>query len=337
MHDVGVDGNLNRMAQNRPSGGAPRGTPPPPGSSLDDDESSEKTRKVWVQRVGPDKKLVTPALRVVAGRDMLRFVTLQPGDVVSIGRDESGSLVLSDASVSRRHARVTCNTDGTVNVQDLGSTNGTAVNGLPVERALLRPGDHLEIGAVSLRLDLLSYEELAHLDNVLARLRAANRDPLTGLLTRAFLEDELPEMLARASTHRQDFTCIFLDVDQFKSVNDRYGHAVGDDVLMGVARLVLLGVRDGDPCVRYGGEEVAMFLLGTKETAGAEVADRTRRAIQGHDWTRTAAELRVTASFGVAQWDGRESWKDWLRRADKALYQAKANGRNRIVRAAELP
>lgn len=323
------------MARHRP-GSDPSAALPAAQAAFQEDDAAEKTRKVLVPRHGPSRKLVVPSLRVVAGRDMLRFVTLQTGDEVLIGRDEGGSLVLTDASVSRRHARLVCNEDGTVTVQDLGSTNGTAVNGLPIDRALLRPGDHLEIGAVSLRLDLLSLEEIAHLDSVLARLRAANRDPLTGLLTRAFLDDDLPSMLERSRDGNLDFTCIFLDVDQFKRVNDRYGHDVGDDVLVGVARILMLGVRDSDPCVRYGGEELAIFLLGSNELAGTEVADRSRRAIQGHDWIRTAPDLKITASFGVAQWDGHETAREWLRRADRALYAAKDRGRNRTVRASEL-
>lgn len=316
-----------------------RGLTPPPGSLRalsSDDDTGEKTRKVMLQRVGPNRKVVVPTLRVVAGRDMLRFVTLHGDDEVMIGRDESGGLVLADASVSRRHARVVYNDDGTVTVQDMGSTNGTAVNGQPIDRALLRPGDHLEVGAVSLRLDLLSLEEVAHLESVLARLEAKNRDPLTGLLTRAFLEEELPGIMERSGRSNTDLSCIFLDVDHFKGINDRFGHQVGDDVLVGVARLLMVGVRDSDQCVRYGGEEILLFLQGSNEPAGAEVAERTRRAIVGHDWTRTCPGLKVSASFGVAQWNGRESAKEWIGRGDRALYAAKGAGRNRVVRATEL-
>lgn len=277
-----------------------------------------------------------PTLRVVAGRDMLRFVTLHSADEVVIGRDENGSLVLTDASVSRRHARVTVGEDGSILVQDLGSTNGTAVNGQPTERSLLRPGDHLEIGAVSLRLDMLSLEEVSHLENVLARLEAGNRDPLTGLLTRAYIDDELPPLLDRSARANLDVTVLFFDVDSFKQVNDRHGHAVGDDVLVGVARLVMVGVRDSDPCVRYGGEEFVLFLPGSTEAGAAEVADRIRRSVQGHDWSRTAPGLRVTASCGVAQWQPGQSIKEWLARADRALFVAKGSGRNRVERASTL-
>jgi diguanylate cyclase (GGDEF)-like protein len=231
---------------------------------------------------------------------------------------------------------VVCQDDGTVQVQDLGSTNGTAVNGQPVERSVLRPGDHLEVGAVSLRLDLLSLEEVAHLEGVIMRLEAKNRDPLTGLLTRAWLEEELPGLMDRSLRSGGEITCLFLDVDNFKSINDRFGHQIGDDVLVGVSRLLMVSVRDTDACVRFGGEEILLFLVGSNETQGLEVAERTRRAIATHDWTRTAPGLKVTASFGIAQWSGREATKDWIARADRALYAAKAAGRNRALRSSEV-
>jgi diguanylate cyclase (GGDEF)-like protein len=288
-----------------------------------------------VQRVGAVRRVVVHTLRVVAGRDMLRFVTLDDDDVVIIGRDETCSLALSDASVSRRHARVRL-MNGQVVVEDLGSTNGTAVNSQFIARATLNVGDHLEIGAVSLRLDILSLEEISHLENVLARLEAPRRDALTGLLTRAFIEDDLPDLMLRCGRAQVDLTCLFLDIDFFKQVNDRFGHQVGDDALLTVSRLMLVSVRDTDPCVRYGGEELLMFLQGTNEAASYEVAERIRKTIAGHDWARTSTGLRVTASIGVAQWSVGEPSKDWLARADKALYASKANGRNRVTRSSEV-
>lgn len=304
-------------------------------AAFGDEETGEKTRKVVVLRSGPNRKVVVNALRVVAGRDMLRFVTLEEDEPVVIGRDEGCNLSLSDASVSRRHAKIRL-IDNQVMVEDLGSTNGTAVNGNLVDRSNLNVGDHLEIGAVSLRLDLLSLEEVHHLENVLARLEAPKRDPLTGLLTRAYIDEELPEMLARCARSKVDVSCVFLDIDHFKQVNDRFGHQVGDDALLTVARLMMVSVRDTDPCVRYGGEELLMFVQGSNEQGGFEVAERVRKSIFGHDWARTSAGLRVTASMGVAEWNGSESPKDWVNRADKALYAAKAGGRNRVIRATEV-
>lgn len=317
--------------------------PLPPKSALahprpdprDDESVGEKTRKVLLHRSGPTRKVVVNTLRVVAGRDMLRFVTLEEDEVVVIGRDETATLELSDASVSRRHAKVRF-LDGQVLVEDLGSTNGTAVNGQIIDRATLNVGDHLEVGAVSLRLDLLSLEEVGHLESVIQRLEAPKRDQLTGLLTRAYIDEELGDLMVRCGRGSIDLACVFLDIDHFKQVNDRFGHQVGDDALVAVSRLLMVSLRDTDPAIRYGGEELLMILQGSNEVGAFEVAERIRKAVHGHDWARTSAGLRVTASMGVAQWDGKESMKDWIGRADRALYAAKAGGRNRVTRASEL-
>lgn len=298
------------------------------------DDLSEVTMKLSLPRQRQLRRVSIPTLRVVAGRDMLRFASLAGGEEFDIGRGESCGLVLSDSSVSRHHATVRCDDEGEVTITDLGSTNGTAVNDDQVRgRAMLRPGDHLEIGAVSLRLDLLGLDELAHLGRVLERLQSANRDPLTGLNTRAFLDDELSEMVERCAEAGVPMCCIFADLDRFKHVNDTFGHGVGDEVLSGVARLFMVGVRDTDPVVRYGGEELVIFLPGSDEDGALEVAERLRRTVAGHDWARTSGGLRVTASFGVAQMLEGETVEAWLGRADRAMYTGKRGGRNRVVRA----
>jgi diguanylate cyclase (GGDEF)-like protein len=302
------------------------------------DSLEEVTVRLPTTRGGPEVRPDIPTLRVVAGRDMLKFLPLTRPGVYHIGREDNADLHLSDVTVSKRHSRVTVDGRGGVTVQDLGSTNGTSVNGhAVVAPSLLRAGDHLDIGGVSLRLDLLSLDELRHLDRVLHRLESAHRDPLTGLLTRAYIEDGLPHLADQCAQAHVPLTCAFVDVDRFKPINDTYGHAVGDEVLTGIARLIMIGVRDADPCVRYGGEEIVIFLPGTEEERGLEVADRIRRSIAAHDWGRTATGLMVTASFGIAQRAGGEPVRDWMNRADRAVYAAKHSGRNRVLPASLLP
>lgn len=283
------------------------------------------------RRPGDGYRVRVPTLRVVAGRDMLSFVTLQHAEQVVIGRDEAAGMILSDALVSRRHARVTIAEDQTLMIEDLQSTNGTSVNGVAVQRSLIQPGDHIEVGGVSIRLDLLSLEEIDHLADVVTRLKMQNRDPLTGLLTRAWLDEHVPALLERSLKAESPVSCVFFDIDNFKSVNDRFGHQVGDEVLVGVARLMVLGVRGHDSCLRYGGEEIVMFCECADAKAANDVAERVRKDIQGHEWHRTAVGLSVTISGGVAEWRPRESMREWLDRADSALYEAKHSGRNRVV------
>ncbi len=303
----------------------------PPGKEAVTDDAGEVTLHQRLQPRVSRQRVEVPTLRVVAGRDMLSYVTIQPGEEVILGRDEAAGMILTDALVSRRHARVTMADDQLVSIQDLGSTNGTAVNGQPISRSLLAPGDHLEVGGVSLRLDLLSLEEIDHLANVVARLKLQNRDPLTGLLTRAWLDEDLAPFMERCACSHTPLVCIFFDLDHFKQVNDRFGHHIGDDVLVGCARLMLFAVRDNDPCVRYGGEEIVMFLAHADVHAAFEVAERVRKEIQAHDWDRTAPGLTVSVSGGIARWTPGEGAREWMARADAALFIAKREGRNRVV------
>ncbi len=300
----------------------------------EDFDGQERTRKIPVQRRGPDRQMVFFVLRVMSGSDMLRFATLSSDEDLIIGRDVvEGHLVLTDGSVSRNHARVSCDGGGRIVVTDLGSTNGTSVNGQPITTSALQQGDHLEIGAVSLRLDLLSLDEIAHQESVLARLESKNRDPLTGLLSRAWLDEELPKVLENATRKRTRTTCLFVDLDHFKQINDRFGHAAGDNVLSTVARLLMMTVRDTDSCLRSGGEEILVFLQAADEALGVIIAERARRSIQEYDWTLAEPGLQVTASIGVAELRDQEGTASWIQRADRALYAAKAGGRNLVVAA----
>jgi diguanylate cyclase (GGDEF)-like protein len=303
---------------------------------LDLDDLSETTLKLTLPRQNRAKRMTIPTLRVVAGPDMLRFCSLSAGEELLIGRDENCGLSLIDASVSRYHARLSSSPNGEVMVQDLGSTNGTAINARSTRRGILRPGDHLEIGAVSLRLDMLGLDELAHLARIQERLNAADRDPLTGLMARTFLDEGMPLLVERCQKANVPIAAIFMDLDNFGKINKVHQHHIGDQVLQTTARLILLGIRDSDPCVRYGGEEILIVLPGASERAAHEVAERIRRSIAGHDWERSAPGLRVTSSVGIAEKNPDDSTAEWITRADAAMLHAKKNGKNRCFCASTM-
>jgi diguanylate cyclase (GGDEF)-like protein len=299
-----------------------------------------------IQRRRSSEQLKLPVLRVVSGSDMLAFCAIYPGERVLIGRDVACELQLGDVSVSREHAAVTFLPPMSLLVEDLGSTNGTTYQGNPVGGPTsMRIGDEVMIGSVSLRLEFLDLEEIAHLARVLERLHASRKDPLTGLLTRHHLEEQMPEQLKRYSRAHVEISAVFLDVDHFKGVNDTLGHLVGDEVLRTVARLVTMCTRDSDQVIRYGGEEILVVLPNCDEVGAAALAERIRYNIEHHDWaphlvpTEGAAKpgspTGITASMGVAEYDGGEMGH-WLNRADRALYVAKNQGRNRVVKGSEV-
>jgi diguanylate cyclase (GGDEF)-like protein/PAS domain S-box-containing protein len=161
---------------------------------------------------------------------------------------------------------------------------------------------------------------------------AASRDSLTSVANRGELEMQLQNLFAEyaARNRAEPFSVIFLDVDFFKSVNDRFGHAVGDEVLVEVARMLEEETYSGELVARYGGEEFVVLCPGTTLEHAANRAERLRVAMP----RIRIAELEgflLTASFGVTQVEPEDNPESILRRADKALYQAKEAGRNQTI------
>ena len=161
-----------------------------------------------------------------------------------------------------------------------------------------------------------------------ALLRQAQTDKLTSLRNRQFLEQHAEWILEYADRYREALSLVIFDLDHFKRVNDTWGHLVGDEVLIQIARLASLSVRDTDLLIRLGGEEFLLLLPQTNAAGAAFVAEKIRAAA-----AKTAHPVAgaVTASFGVAERNRAESFRSWYRRADEAMYEAKQAGRNRVV------
>lgn len=275
--------------------------------------------------------------RVVAGCDELRYAHIPKDRALVIGRDAACDLIIDHPSVSRRHATITVDPrSGRIVVTDLDSRNGTWLGAARLAGAeAVNAGDRVEIGFVSVRLEQLADEELAHLDRVAKKLLSSGVDALTGLATRSWLQDSLPVAIAEHRNANLPLTGVFLDIDHFKSVNDTFGHAVGDAVLRTTAKVILSSIRTYDVGVRYGGEEFLVVLLRTTTATGMAIAERVRTGMLAIPWKDHGLNGRgVTISCGVAQLRDDEDSAMWLKRADDALYDAKSGGRNQVVRAA---
>jgi diguanylate cyclase (GGDEF)-like protein len=162
-------------------------------------------------------------------------------------------------------------------------------------------------------------------------LDLALKDPLTGIANRARFFDELRRECWRADRYCHPLSLLMFDLDDFKRVNDEFGHRAGDHVLAEVAGLVSARIRKVDIFARYGGEEFYIIAPDTPLPGGTELAEKLRRAIEGHDFGHGVG---VTCSFGVVSRLVSEPTQHLLERADSALYRAKLAGKNRTHTAA---
>ncbi len=159
----------------------------------------------------------------------------------------------------------------------------------------------------------------------------AHRDQLTQLYNRHYLVDKLNTSFRRSRRNDRPLTLVLADLDHFKRINDRYSHAIGDQVLIQVAELLRSNLRQSDVAGRYGGEEFLLILPDTDEQAAFRVCEKLRRCIHGYPWERIAPGLKVTISMGICAQAQASSHEELLQMADRFLYAAKASGRNRIV------
>lgn len=167
----------------------------------------------------------------------------------------------------------------------------------------------------------------ALIESVLKLEKHSTTDGLTGLKNRKFFNKALQTETEEAQRHKHNLSMIFIDLDHFKNVNDTHGHQAGDEVLRKVADTLKLNIRKADLAARYGGEEMVILLPHASLEEAMKIAEKLRLEIENLTF-ETSNELKVTASFGVAQLEENE---DIVAIADRNLYAAKANGRNCVV------
>jgi two-component system, cell cycle response regulator len=174
--------------------------------------------------------------------------------------------------------------------------------------------------------------ELSAINDQLVRI--ARTDALTGIDNRRRLEERLMETFEHSRRLAEPFACVMCDLDKFKGVNDTYGHQAGDAVLRQLAQLLREQAREIDRVGRYGGEEFMLILPGANGEAAVAFAERVRKAVEGRTFSFAGAVIRRTMSCGVAAWPhpGIADVAALVRAADAALYAAKAQGRNRVIR-----
>jgi len=283
------------------------------------------------------------SLVVYSGADIGRQITLPDGRS-SIGRSAAATLQIDGPGMSRMHAEIDVH-DGRVTLCDLGSANGSFVQDARLTGPRqLQDGDRLRLGSVLLKFYEHHSVDAALHDRV---YRMAMVDAGTGLYNRRYLNETLRRELRQSRQSGRPMAVISVDLDHFKAVNDSHGHAAGDLVLRECAAVlsavlsaaVGAGTAAGVTLGRLGGEEFLLLLPGATLETGRALAERLCAAVAGHMFVlpvtngtqRQVVAHRQTISLGVACWtNAMLDASDLLDAADRRLYQAKHDGRNRV-------
>lgn len=269
-----------------------------------------------------------PHLIVLYPQTMFKQIALTKGTVI-LGRGTDADIRLDDELVSRKHCQLEF--DGRyVTVTDLNSTNGTFVDGSPIQSRRLESDNRLQIGKMVLKVDFKDPTEEAF-DKEL--YEAATMDPLTKISNRRTFMDRSLGELALARRNNYYVHSIMVDADHFKRVNDTWGHQCGDMVLKEVARILKEEKRESDLLARYGGEEFVLLLSGIGVEDAKKSAERLRMAVERHHFSWKDTIIPVTISLGLCSRQGENIGKidEMIAECDKCLYIAKENGRNQVV------
>jgi diguanylate cyclase (GGDEF)-like protein len=267
------------------------------------------------------------SLVVITGSALGQRVEVGERSLV-VGRSPECGWVLQGGGLSRRHCTL-WTADGRLWIRDLASTNGIYVNGARVPTEELRVGDEVALGDIVVRvLRQKSVEDSYHA----VMTERAYVDELTGLGNRRRFQELLEAGVMQAALHGETFSLVLIDLDDFKCINDRHGHDVGDNVLKSCAAQLRSITRSSGGLARIGGEEFAAILHGTEMAGAVNYADRCRKAIAEMAFSNLGHAFGLSASLGVACWQSEMADAAVLVRvADERLYAAKRAGKNCVV------
>lgn len=250
---------------------------------------------------------------------------------MTIGRSVETELYISDSSLSRSHARFEIS-GSDIYILDLDSTNKTFVNGAALDsmiRKRLFNNDQIKTGNV-----IFKFLEKGNLESISNQqvFEKVSKDALTGAFSKGALLEKGPESVKRADVLTEPLSVITFDIDHFKKINDTYGHPGGDYILKELGQLMQSKlVRSNDYFARFGGEEFVIILQATSLKTAQEVAERIRQTVETHKFVFDGNTIKVTISIGVSTRTSADTWDKLYKRADRALYQSKLTGRNRVT------
>jgi two-component system, cell cycle response regulator len=246
-----------------------------------------------------------------------------------LGRSSECDVPINDTWISRKHARISL-VNGQIIFEDLGSTNGCFVNDQKIDRCVLNVNSRIQLGPMVLKVSFMDESEAQYDQKLFVD---ATTDPLTKIHNRRWFYERAQTELHAAKRGTGAVHMILLDIDFFKKVNDTYGHQAGDFILQEVALLLKQAKREEDLLARYGGEEFIVFFKNIPKEEAWAVAERMRKTVESASFVFSGQSIPIRISLGLfcTEGDQNHSLDDLISQADKALYQAKENGRNQVV------
>ena len=272
-------------------------------------------------------------LVVLAGWDIGREIELTEDEMV-LGRSQEVAIRINSPSVSREHAKIARlpQHDGDLfEITDLHSSNGTHVNNVHILSTELRNGDKVKIGDVLFKFVYEDIDDTAFYQHI---HRLIHYDQLTGLLKMEPFRRKLEAELQKAGQDPH-LTLAMTDLDGLKRVNDTFGHLAGRMVVREMGAMIRHAIRSQDRAALYGGDETVIFFPDTCLEEAVTIAEQLRAAIEQRVFDFHGKTLRVTISQGLAEWPHHgKTIEELVAAADRALYAAKAAGRNCVQTAA---
>lgn len=294
-------------------------------------QGGDRTQIIDLKGMGKAGGRVLPIIQVASGADQGRIFSLLQTPRMTFGRAKESTLVLYDPSCSRNHAEIYMTPDESVFIKDLGSTNGSKVNGdkVTAPRQLV-DSDRIQLGDNTiLRFSLIPEDDARVQMDVYHR---ATRDALTGAYNRRQFEEFMGRELAFIKRNSaQGVGLIIFDVDHFKKINDSFGHLAGDEVLKDIGKRVPTCLRTEDVFARIGGEEFAVISRSDSLEGVKIIAERIRETMEKTPASFEGRGILFTVSVGYTFVQGKTAIAadTLIATADACLYESKHGGRNR--------